>query len=359
MARGMSIHVGVNILDTNHYKGGTFPALESCVNDALDMRDIAKTNFTTPVPIKNKPNLVLADEDATTKNVIEILTEVAKGNDRLRKGDTLLLTFSGHGGKLAAIHEMESDGHNETWCFFDRQLLDDEIYALLSEFEEGVRILVICDSCNSGTATASIEVGGTVFTKITLSSRNFVFSDLGGKILKINKFNRTNFKEAIFEIDKKVFKEMTFASPGGKANLPVKRLKTLPLNILFATNDDAGNKDKYERIQKDILKTLNIRLPVEKKNDIRELIRASVILISACQDWQLTPDGDKNQNSKFTGIFKDVFAKKDFKNYLEFHQRLWDFFDLNGTGLSDIQNPSYYKIGPPNPSFELEFPFTV
>ena len=44
------------------------------------------------------------------------------------------------------------DGYDETWVLYDRQLVDDELYTLWSKFAPGVRIVVLSDSCHSGTA---------------------------------------------------------------------------------------------------------------------------------------------------------------------------------------------------------------
>ena len=45
----------------------------------------------------------------------------------------------------------EADKLDETWCLYDGQLIDDELYFELSKFAAGVRILVLSDSCHSGT----------------------------------------------------------------------------------------------------------------------------------------------------------------------------------------------------------------
>ena len=47
----------------------------------------------------------------------------------------------------------EADKRDETWCLFDSQLIDDELYFELAKFASGVRILVLSDSCHSGTVT--------------------------------------------------------------------------------------------------------------------------------------------------------------------------------------------------------------
>jgi len=45
---------------------------------------------------------------------------------------------------------------DETWVLYDRQLVDDELYKIWSKFKPGVRILVLSDSCHSGTVPRDI-----------------------------------------------------------------------------------------------------------------------------------------------------------------------------------------------------------
>ena len=69
----------------------------------------------------------------------------------LVSGDILLLTYSGHGGQIPDVTGEETDKLDETWCLYDGQLIDDEMYLELSRFAAGVRVLVFSDSCHSGT----------------------------------------------------------------------------------------------------------------------------------------------------------------------------------------------------------------
>jgi hypothetical protein len=45
----------------------------------------------------------------------------------------------------------EDDNVDETWCLFDGELVDDELFALWSKFASDARIVVLSDSCHSGT----------------------------------------------------------------------------------------------------------------------------------------------------------------------------------------------------------------
>lgn len=146
MAQGISIHIGLNQVDSQHYRDGKGNPwkgiLKACENDAKAMMALAQSkNFT--------PHLLLTKE-ATSQNVIAAIEHAA---EILKPGDFLLLTYSGHGGQVPDMNNEpeEEDQLDETWCLYDRQFLDDELYHLWSHFRQYVRILMLSDSCHSGT----------------------------------------------------------------------------------------------------------------------------------------------------------------------------------------------------------------
>src|SRR6516162_268486 len=153
MAKGISIHIGLNHVDPKHYQGWD-GALNACVADARDMLALAKKR-------RFGGNTLLLNEKATAANVTAALQDSAK---KLAKGDILLLSYSGHGGQVRDTNGDETDKGrmDETWVLFDREFVDDELYNLWSKFKPGVRILVLSDSCHSGTVTRDIPmyVGG-------------------------------------------------------------------------------------------------------------------------------------------------------------------------------------------------------
>jgi hypothetical protein len=137
--RGLSVHVGVNYLDVGHY--GKRYELASCVNDARKMREIAESLGYDAV--------TLEDEEAKVSNFTGFMRRAISD---LYDGDSLLVTFSGHGSQVPNTSaDAEADNLDETLCFYDRMLLDDEFYALLAQFREGVRVHAVFDSCHSGT----------------------------------------------------------------------------------------------------------------------------------------------------------------------------------------------------------------
>ena len=78
-----------------------------------------------------------------------MLAAIRSAAKSLRAGDLFFLTFSGHGGQVPDVTGDEADKQDETWCLYDGQLIDDELYFELSRFAAGVRILVLSDSCHS------------------------------------------------------------------------------------------------------------------------------------------------------------------------------------------------------------------
>jgi hypothetical protein len=116
--------------------------LAACENDARDLAALAgKQGYTANVLLTKK---------GTRAALLKGLRAAAKA---LKAGDRFLLTFSGHGGQVPDTNRDEADRKDETWCLWDGQLIDDELYFELSRFAAGVRVVVLSDSCHSGTVT--------------------------------------------------------------------------------------------------------------------------------------------------------------------------------------------------------------
>jgi hypothetical protein len=144
MAKGISIHIGLNSVDPDPYEGWD-GALVACEKDARDMEAIARA--------KGYTTTMLLTPQATSKNVKAAIESAAS---KLAKGDILFLTYSGHGGQMRDTNGDEKDKKDETWVLYDRQLIDDELFGLWSKFAAGVRICVLSDSCHSGTVIRNV-----------------------------------------------------------------------------------------------------------------------------------------------------------------------------------------------------------
>jgi len=91
----------------------------------------------------------LTDDTATRDRVREELEALAK---RAAEGHHVVVYFSGHGATLPDLNNDEigvlRDG---AWCLWDGMIVDDELTEALTKFEEGVRVVLISDSCYVGT----------------------------------------------------------------------------------------------------------------------------------------------------------------------------------------------------------------
>lgn len=136
MPKGISLHIGLNRIDPGHYSD-VFPVLKGPEFDAEDMRLIAGN-----MGFEHKK----LSGTAATRNAV--LSSISQAAQALEAGDIFLITFSGHGSRLPGN---EIDGMDETWCMYDGQVPDNELFNRYCQFREDVRILVVSDSCHSGT----------------------------------------------------------------------------------------------------------------------------------------------------------------------------------------------------------------
>jgi len=136
---GKSLHIGVNRVNPAAYGGWDGP-LNACEYDAADMALLAGgEGFHTKTLLTAQATRVAVDQN------IRVAAQT------LVPGDIFLITYSGHGGQVPDKNNDEDDFLDETWCLYDGQLIDDQLLDLWSLFQEDVRIVVISDSCHSGT----------------------------------------------------------------------------------------------------------------------------------------------------------------------------------------------------------------
>ncbi len=268
MATGISLHIGINSVDPDHY-GGWDGALAACEADAKDMAALAKAQgFAT--------STLLLTSQGTTSAVRAAILSAAKS---LVSGDTFLLTYAGHGGQMPDTNKDEPDGKDETWVLYDRQLIDDELAQLYGKFKKGVRIIVLSDSCHSGTVTRAVPPwleGGP--------KARWMPSSIGNRVFK-------------------------------------------------------AHQKEYAAIQ------------AENRAGEKSKLNATVLLLSGCQDNQLSQDGPRN--GLFTGTLKKVWNGGKFKgNYRKFR-------DSIVAKMPATQTPNYFVIGASNPAFEAQKPFTI
>lgn len=153
------LHIGIN-----DYRG-TGHDLAGCVNDARDMQRLfnaeRRSRGTRRDAIDGSPffgrcdsQLVLTDRQATREAVLTAIQLLMR---RLVGGDFGVVTFSGHGTYMRDRSGDEPDGYDEAIvCYGLDVVLDDELGGLFEKRDPKSKLLVITDSCHSGTATRSL-----------------------------------------------------------------------------------------------------------------------------------------------------------------------------------------------------------
>jgi metacaspase-1 len=289
MAKALSIHIGLNSVNPKNYAGWSGD-LVACEFDANDMAAIAAA-----AGMKSK---LLLTKKATRAAVFAAVRAAAKA---LKSGDLLFVTYSGHGGQIDDVSGEEEDKKDETWCLYDGELIDDEVFLELSRIPAGVRVLVLSDSCHSGTVIRARVPEGTTAGR--------------SKMMPPAVAMRTYLEHKKFY--DKLQRDATKAA--GKASVPS------PDNALA-------------------------RVAVSKRlTSIANQCKASVILISGCQDNQTSMDGD--HNGAFTEQLLRVWDRGAFKgNYAKFHAAI-------KARMPRTQVPNLFTLGPVG-KFLIERPFT-
>jgi 23S rRNA U2552 (ribose-2'-O)-methylase RlmE/FtsJ len=283
VSKGLSIHVGLNSVDPAHYAGWS-GELVACEFDANDMEALARAHGFEP--------RVFLTRKATADALTEAIREAA---DELGEGDMLFVSYSGHGGQVPDTSDDEPDRLDETWCLFDRQLVDDELYTLWSQFRAGVRILVLSDSCHSGSAA----------------------------------------RDALETIGVETLAAAT-ATSGARGTAEL-RLKVLPEE--YVPKVYAQHRELYDDLQAGATANDRTEIPVH------------VLLISGCQDNQTSADGDRN--GLFTQTLRTVWGDGAFTgDYRSFWKTIVE-------AMPPWQSPNFFWAGEPSTAFERQRPFTI
>jgi hypothetical protein len=284
-----SLHLGLNAVDPGSYSGWSGP-LDACEFDARDMQSIANS--------KGMKSQALLTADATRARV---LGEIRKASKALKRGDYFFLTYSGHGGQVDDVTGEEDDRQDETWCLYDGELIDDELYYELGRFAAGVRIFVLSDSCHSGTV---VRAGPPRPGAVKPRMMPYLIA------------------EQVYEEHRKFYDDLQKAvtKKAGKA-------KVL----------EAGAGSPAAAVSRRLVSIAN-------------KFKAQLILISGCLDRQESGDGPRN--GVFTGRLLRVWNGGQFNgNYAQFHAKI-------KAGMPADQTPNLFSLGDVA-KFVVEAPFAV
>jgi hypothetical protein len=292
-----SLHIGLNAVNPGHY-GGWTGDLCACEFDANDMAAIARSRGMEPTILLTKA----ASRD-------KVLSAIRDASRHLKSDDFFFLTYSGHGGQVADVTGEEDDKKDETWCLYDGELIDDELYFELSKFARGVRVLVLSDSCHSGTVTRAAM--------------------------------------------------QPLLEPAGLVG-PTWRSKMMPPAVAMRTYRD--HQAFYDDLQKEVERAAGDTLKLDPDTMLGRVavsprltaivkdFKPSVILISGCQDNQTSMDGD--HNGAFTEQLLHVWRNGDYDGtYAKFHAAI-------RSRMPASQSPNFFTLGD-SAAFVRAAPFSV
>ncbi len=145
MGKKLALCIGINDYP------GTGSDLSGCINDANDWGTLLKQKgFTVKI---------LLNKSATRKKILESLVSII---DQAEKGDSIVLQYSGHGTYIPDEDNDELDGTDECLCPYDLRtagpITDDELNEIFTSKKNGVKLVLLSDSCHSGTVTRFAEV---------------------------------------------------------------------------------------------------------------------------------------------------------------------------------------------------------
>lgn len=127
--------------------------LRGCVNDVKNLQQV----LTTYYGFSAQDITSLTDLQATKKAMQSAIQKLVAGG---KKGDVLLLHYSGHGSNVPDDNGDEADHRDEILCptnlDWNDPLRDDWLRTTFNKLRAGVSLTVIMDCCHSGTNTRAI-----------------------------------------------------------------------------------------------------------------------------------------------------------------------------------------------------------
>jgi len=156
----------------NNYPG-IFNDLKGCVNDANDWSAVLQ-GFGFQVSM-------MLDSQATRTGVKAALQGLV---DATNAGDVAVLTYSGHGTQVTDRSGDESDTYDEAIYLYDGTVIDDELRVILNGIHPQATLVIISDSCFSGSVTRLAGekatprfVSPTVSTEGKVAKRSFLLPE--------------------------------------------------------------------------------------------------------------------------------------------------------------------------------------
>lgn len=147
MSTKMAILVGLCQVSPDAYGG--WNGANGCEGCELDVQHMAE--ILTPL------GYAMQTIKTTGATKTAILSSLEHAAATLTAGDRLVFYFAGHGGQQPDANQDETDGRDETLLAYDGEIIDDELNDIWPRFQPDVRIVMISDSCNSGSNYRAIR----------------------------------------------------------------------------------------------------------------------------------------------------------------------------------------------------------
>lgn len=127
--------------------------LNGCVNDVKNLSRALKTYY----GFEDKDMTTLTDLQATKTAMQKAIQKLIRSG---KKGDVLLLHYSGHGSNVPDDNGDEADHRDEILCPTNLDwrdtLRDDWLRKTFNKLRKGVSLTVIMDCCHSGSMTRAV-----------------------------------------------------------------------------------------------------------------------------------------------------------------------------------------------------------
>ncbi len=330
MNKGISVHIGLNRVNPNAYNGWE-GVLSGCINDANAMEAICRSEgFSTSTFLDDRATA--SDVLAAIRGAVSVATA----------GDLIVVTYAGHGGQLTDTNGDEADGKDETWVLFDRMVIDDELKEIYGIAPAGCGIVVISDSCHSGTVVRDgppeYALAGT--SAAPIASYNMANN---GQVLQVLSDGRDAPNLGVAE-DRGLVRVANLG-----VTLPAQRLRDGGLRMIPPQVAQAAFAE-HIGLYHSIFRGLQVRRALTRVRGTANQGPA-MVLISGCQDNQTSLDGDGH--GLFTQRLLDTWNLGTFVgDYRTFHAKIL-------TQMPAEQTPQFGSYGPAGDSLSGLRPFQI